>query len=129
MTATAKRRHDLGEVWFDLTTSTWRADTFDDGEVVSLTGRTRRQLERELGGTDAARRFPYDRLIQRSGMSRSALRMKVGISGESARRYESEGLTVWQADRLAVRLGFHPANVWPDWWGTAPASLRRGDAA
>lgn len=129
MTALTKPHHDLGEIWFDLESASWRADIIDAGQVVTLTGRTRRQIERKLGATTAARRFPYDQLLRRSGISQNALRLKVGISGESTRRYEREGLTIWQADRFAVQLGYHPATVWPDWYDEDAGEARRGDAA
>ena len=40
---------------------------------------------------------------------------RLGISGHSFRRYLEVGLTEDQADRLAVRCGLHPIEVWPDW--------------
>ena len=39
-----------------------------------------------------------------------------GVSTNAVRRWHRVGLSVWQADRLAVkRLGVHPAMIWPDW--------------
>jgi len=37
------------------------------------------------------------------------------ISGMTYKRYREKGLTDELADRLAVRAGYHPAEVWPEW--------------
>lgn len=29
------------------------------------------------------------------------------------------GLTSWDADMAAVRLGLHPSAIWPEWWSIA----------
>ncbi|WP_116996331.1 hypothetical protein [Desertimonas flava] len=31
-------------------------------------------------------------------------------------RWRAKGLTVDDADDIAVRLGMHPASIWPEWW-------------
>jgi len=32
-------------------------------------------------------------------------------------QYVREGFSIWQADRFAVKIGCHPAEVWGDaWW-------------
>lgn len=61
-------------------------------------------------------RYPLEPLAARSGLPRHQLAIRINASNLSMHRYERDGLTIWQADRFAVRLGFHPANVWPDWW-------------
>ena len=38
------------------------------------------------------------------------------ISPRTVHRYRKGGLSAIQADRIAVSAGFHPAEVWPDWW-------------
>lgn len=35
----------------------------------------------------------------------------------------SRGLTVWQADQVAVVLGCHPCELWPSWWADAREDL------
>lgn len=40
---------------------------------------------------------------------------RLGINARQVHRWRKTGLTVHQADVLAVRAGFHPAEVWPDW--------------
>lgn len=38
-----------------------------------------------------------------------------GVDTTQLYRWRHYGLDVDQADRLAVALGLHPLNVWPDW--------------
>lgn len=37
------------------------------------------------------------------------------VSGATWAQFRRTGLSAFQADRLAVRLGLHPAEVWVDW--------------
>lgn len=48
-------------------------------------------------------------------VSRSEVSRLLGIDQASASKMATCGLTFWQADRLAVALGAHPAELWPDW--------------
>ncbi len=36
-----------------------------------------------------------------------------GNADRNGRR--GEGLTWWQADRLAIAIGYHPSEIWPEW--------------
>jgi hypothetical protein len=56
------------------------------------------------------RRWPITPLCE-LGYSRHRISRITGIAG----RRLNEGLTDWQADRAAIRLGYHPAQIWPDW--------------
>lgn len=38
-----------------------------------------------------------------------------GVSERSLRRWADRGLDDYQADRLAIRSGYHPAELWPTW--------------
>lgn len=38
-------------------------------------------------------------------------------------RWRQQGLTVWQADQVAVVLGCHPCELWPSWWADAREDL------
>lgn len=38
------------------------------------------------------------------------------VDRRTVHRWRHEGLTLEVADDVAVRLGFHPSEVWPDWW-------------
>jgi len=34
-------------------------------------------------------------------------------------RHLKSGLTVWEADRLAITAGVHPCEIWDSWWAWA----------
>ncbi len=38
----------------------------------------------------------------------------------TVQRWRHDGLSPRQADRAAIRAGFHPANVWPSWYHAEP---------
>ena len=41
----------------------------------------------------------------------------IGMSTNTMLMWDKTGVPVWTADRLAVKLGAHPADIWPDeWW-------------
>lgn len=40
---------------------------------------------------------------------------RVGVTRGTVHRWQHSGVDVWTADRVAVVLGRHPANVWPEW--------------
>lgn len=67
--------------------------------------------------TDHAHRFQLADLValveQRSARELAEL---LDISPRTVHRYRRTGLSAMQADRIAVSAGFHPAEVWPDWW-------------
>ncbi len=31
-------------------------------------------------------------------------------------RNKGRGLTIWQADKYAIKLGMHPQQIWTDWY-------------
>lgn len=78
------------------------------------------------------RRFPLDPLIERAeamwrpGEGHSdpqneptragKLASALGISVDTVRRQENQGLTERRADQWAVTLGTHPALLWPEWY-------------
>lgn len=39
-----------------------------------------------------------------------------GISRDSWKKYRVEGVPMFTADEVAVRLGVHPCRVWGSWW-------------
>ena len=62
-------------------------------------------------------RFPIAEL--ESCLRATSAREMAGLLKVSSRtvvRYRRRGLSVVQADRAAVAVGFHPAEVWPNWW-------------
>lgn len=60
--------------------------------------------------------YPLEPLLAKMGNPTAGPASRaLGISGDSFKRYQANGLTEDQADRLAVRAGFHPLEVWDDW--------------
>lgn len=56
--------------------------------------------------------FPIDPLTKATGVSTTAACALLGLnSGRVTRR----GVSEYQADELATRLGHHPAEIWTDW--------------
>ena len=43
----------------------------------------------------------------------------LGVSRARVVAYRKRGLSEDQADRLAVHIGRHPGEVWPEWWALA----------
>ena len=48
----------------------------------------------------------------------------LGSTNTNVSRYRRKGMPVEVADRLAVRLGLHPAQLWPSWFDDAEDELR-----
>lgn len=61
-------------------------------------------------------RFPLDPLLVRCP-SRREIARRSGLSPVALR--DPRGLTVRTADRAAVAVGCHPAELWPDWFDLA----------
>lgn len=60
-------------------------------------------------------RYPLEPLAQAMGLSLHAACAQLGISGTTQKEYRARGVTVRVADRLAVKAGYHPAEIWPTW--------------
>lgn len=61
-------------------------------------------------------RWPLAPLLIAAGHpSADVIAMQLGVSPRSIWRWHHRGLTDRQADRAAIALGYHPANIWPDW--------------
>lgn len=70
-------------------------------------------------GPGAARpsSFPVEPLVAAAGVtSLAALARRCGVGGSQMRLYRENGMSARVADRLAVRVGLHPAEVWSDWF-------------
>jgi hypothetical protein len=73
----------------------------------------RAQAQREQR---TARPYSFDVLLEQIGARTiDGACERLSIGDDTYRRYETNGLTEVQADRLAVRAGLHPAMVWPTW--------------
>jgi hypothetical protein len=63
-----------------------------------------------------AMRWPFAPLLDAAGRpSVDALAGWLGVSPRTIWRWHHRGLTDRQADRAAIALGQHPANIWTDW--------------
>lgn len=60
-------------------------------------------------------RYPLEPLAAAVDLTVPALLRECGVSGTTAKDYRADGVTERVADRLACRMGLHPAIVWPDW--------------
>ena len=66
--------------------------------------------------TLTAVRWPLQPLLDATAHTPvSTLAVRVGVSARTVWRWHHTGLTDHQADRAAIALGFHPANIWHDW--------------
>lgn len=65
-----------------------------------------------------ARYYPLEALVAASGLSEAAMARRCGLSGTTLKNARANGLRDDAADRHAVRLGFHPSEVWSDWFAT-----------
>lgn len=63
-----------------------------------------------------APRFPFAPVLEMFPDTRAVLARRLRMDPSTINKYVERGLSVWQADRLAVRLGFHPSALWPDWY-------------
>jgi hypothetical protein len=60
-------------------------------------------------------RVSLEPLVQRYG-NVSVLARALGIDRAQVARWRGHGLPVGSADRVAVAVGCHPAEVWPEWY-------------
>lgn len=64
--------------------------------------------------------FPAANLLDHLGPGTTQLAAAevLGIDPNSVNRWRLDGikLSTWQADRYAIRIGQHPAMIWPDWF-------------
>lgn len=60
-------------------------------------------------------RLPLEPLVARHG-GVSGLARALGRDRAQVGRWRRQGVTLLSADRIAVALGLHPVEVWPDWY-------------
>lgn len=69
------------------------------------------------------RRWPFQPLLDATRLTATELAVELAINGSEITRAALHGLSDLQADRWAIRLGFHPVLVWGwDWIDDALAS-------
>ena len=63
-------------------------------------------------------RLPFWRLERflDAGKSDRAIAAAIRSSHVAVARYRAGGVPFLQADRIACRIGVHPANIWPEYW-------------
>jgi hypothetical protein len=63
--------------------------------------------------------FPLTPALERSGLTVPGFTRQHGISGTRFAVWQAKGLTTFEADRVAVRMGITPETIWPDWFVVA----------
>lgn len=74
-------------------------------------------------------RYPFSDLARAMHLTEPAAARELGLSGSTEQQYRRDGLSEKVADRLAVRAGLHPMNVWPAWLEDAARAERERVAA
>lgn len=59
-------------------------------------------------------RYPFAPLAALMGSSEASAARRLNVSGKTEQQYRREGLSAKVADRMAVRAGYHPYEVWPE---------------
>jgi len=59
------------------------------------------------------RRYPLSALAELERLSEHALCARLGVSGSTMQEYRQRGVTLDVAERLALKAGRHPFEVWP----------------
>lgn len=65
-------------------------------------------------------RVPLEPLVRRYGTV-STLARALGKDRMQVSRWRRDGVPVVSADHIAVALGMHPVEVWPDWYEVTAA--------
>lgn len=60
------------------------------------------------------RRYPFAPLAEAMRKTQHAACVTLGVSGSTEQDYRRRGVTLEVAERLAMRAGMHPFEVWPD---------------
>lgn len=58
----------------------------------------------------------------------TAIAQALNVTPRYLQHARRQGLTPWQADRYACRLGVHPSTIWPTWFQDTPDNIH-GTAA
>lgn len=89
-----------------------------------------------MGRPLVPRPWSFEPLAARIGGSRNDQAARLGTTQRSVCRWLHTGLTDEQADYFAIRIGLHPALVWPGWheaafpdWGVVDHDAELHDVA
>ena len=58
-------------------------------------------------------RFPLNAIRV---LNNSELARRTGYALRTIQRWNTTGIPLYSADRLAIRLGVHPSNIWSNWF-------------
>ena len=116
-------------------TSVSKLDSFKTTTLVLAMGRTSwcddwNTIPRHL--PDEPRPFPVDplfdlvskkgpRMVRYGVLCRShgevaTLALRLGVDRQQVYRWSSQGIGIYVADAIAIRLGRHPSLIWTDWF-------------
>jgi lambda repressor-like predicted transcriptional regulator len=73
----------------------------------------------------APMRYPLEPFFKLTGWTMRQVSIASGTSHPNATEYRARverGVTALVADRLAIKAGLHPAEIWPTWWDDTPPS-------
>lgn len=92
--------------------------------ITARNARAVEELAARLGifaTTDAdARRFDAAPLLE--GRTTKGLARAIGVDARQVYRWREYGIPADRADEVACTLGYHPAELWPDWYAAEVAS-------
>lgn len=66
------------------------------------------------------RRFDVDPLLRFGTIAELA--RQTGVHGSQFHRWKKNGIPATKADAVAVAMGCHPAEIWPDWYASEEAA-------
>lgn len=72
-------------------------------------------VEPLIAATVTGRTADYQSNRERPPHGPSALADAWGVSKMNVYRWQRSGIPWYQADRISIRIGRHPAELWPDW--------------
>lgn len=73
------------------------------------------RAEEPCTSRSVTRTWPIQALLDHPRITIRAVAEAIHVSGARLNQLRVTGLTDWQADRAAIRLGLLPHLVWPDW--------------
>lgn len=62
------------------------------------------------------KRYPLDPVMALCRQDKKSLADRAGVSVHAVDMWQTDGIKWLTADRLAVNLGYHPCEFWPDWF-------------
>jgi hypothetical protein len=68
------------------------------------------------------RQYPANKLLEHIKGHDSYIANLLGVRRVTLNEWRTNNthFSCWRADRLAIRAGYHPAQIWPDWLDIYP---------